>query len=125
MSGHAYDHGHTLAGWVGVAVATAGGTVTGLGVISWRPGIWLGLAVTAAAVLITWAMHLTGWGKAPGLRPVTERGLRVRDGAARAGHPDCLGCALAGRRGTPARPGPASGPGVPAARTGSPADLAS
>ncbi|WP_405645008.1 HGxxPAAW family protein [Streptomyces uncialis] len=128
MSGHTYDHGHTLAGWVGVAIATVGGTVTGLGVISWRPGIWLGLAVTAAAVLTTWAMHLTGWGKPPGLRPVAERGLRVRDHAARAGHPDCLGCALAGRRVTPVRPAPrvpAARTDSPADRTGSPADLAS
>ncbi|MFD8936639.1 HGxxPAAW family protein [Streptomyces sp. NPDC059578] len=97
MSGHTYDHGHTLAGWVGVAIASVGGTAVGTGIIAWRPGIWWGLAVTALAVLVTWALHLAGWGKPPGLRPPSQRGLRVRDRAARGGHPNCLGCRLAGR----------------------------
>ncbi|MFE9659869.1 HGxxPAAW family protein [Streptomyces sp. NPDC005955] len=97
MSGHTYDHGHTVAGWVGVAIASVGGTAVGAGIIAWRPGIWWGLAVTAVAVLVTWALHLAGWGKPPGLRPPSQRGLRVRDRAARGGHPNCLGCRLAGR----------------------------
>ncbi|MFD7547439.1 HGxxPAAW family protein [Streptomyces sp. NPDC059816] len=97
MSGHTYDHGHTVAGWVGVVIASVGGTAVGTGIIAWRPGIWWGLAVTALAVLVTWALHLAGWGKPPGLRPPSQRGLRVRDRAARGGHPNCLGCRLAGR----------------------------
>ncbi|MFD3695351.1 HGxxPAAW family protein [Streptomyces sp. NPDC058646] len=103
MSAHPYDEGHTVAGWTGTAVATAGTSVTALGVIGWAPGIWLGLAITAAALLVTWALHLAGWGKPPGLRPVDQWGMRVRDDSARQGHAQCLGCRLAGRRPAPAR----------------------
>ncbi|MFF5447646.1 HGxxPAAW family protein [Streptomyces sp. NPDC012888] len=98
MSGHGYDEGHTVAGWTGTAVATAGAALTGVGVCGWAPGIWSGLGVLVLAALLTWALHLAGWGKAPGPRPVGEWGLRSRDLAARAGHEDCLGCRLAGRR---------------------------
>ncbi|MCZ4512990.1 hypothetical protein O3Q52_33520 [Streptomyces sp. ActVer] len=88
MSGHQHDEGHTVAGWTGCAVAVVGTSVA---------GIWLGLGVVGLGVLVTWALHLAGWGKPPGIRPVAERGMWVRDRAARAGHPACVGCRLAGR----------------------------
>jgi hypothetical protein len=113
MSGHTYDHGHTVAGWTGVAIASVGGAAVGAGIIGWRPGIWWGLAVTAVAVLVTWALHLAGWGKPPGLRPPGQRGLRVRDRSARAGHAGCLGCRLAGRGAAPSAPSATSTPSAP------------
>ncbi|CAL9324573.1 HGxxPAAW family protein [Streptomyces sp. SudanB182_2057] len=97
MSG-LHDEGHTVAGWTGCAVATIGTAVIGVGVCGWRPGIWLGLALTAAAVVVTWILHLAGWGKPPGVRPVGQHPLGVRDRSARQGHAGCLGCRLAGRR---------------------------
>ncbi|MGW5866086.1 HGxxPAAW family protein [Streptomyces sp. NPDC055239] len=100
MSGQ-HDDGHTIAGWVGTAVATVGALVMGVGVIGWSPGIWVGLATLVAAALITWVLHLAGWGKPPGLRAAAQQGLKVRDRVAREGHADCLGCRMAGRRGTP------------------------
>ncbi|MCQ4210182.1 HGxxPAAW family protein [Streptomyces longispororuber] len=93
-----HDDGHTLAGWAGCAVATAGVAVTGLGVIGWRPGVWLGPAVLVVAAVVVWVLHLAGWGKPPGPRPVGQRPVRVRDVSAGAGHAGCLGCRLAGRR---------------------------
>ncbi|MFJ3928361.1 HGxxPAAW family protein [Streptomyces sp. NPDC090022] len=102
--GHQHDEGHTVAGWSGTAVATAGAALAGVGVCGWAPGIWMGAAVLVAAALLTWALHLTGWGKAPGPRPAAQWGMGTRDHSARAGHADCLGCRLAGRR-----PAPASG----------------
>ncbi|MCX4694732.1 HGxxPAAW family protein [Streptomyces sp. NBC_01408] len=107
MSAHPYDEGHTVAGWAGTAVATVGTSVTAVGVIGWSPGIWLGLAISAAALLVTWRLHLAGWGKPPGGRPAAQWGMGVRDHSARQGHADCLGCRLASRRPSPARTDPA------------------
>ncbi|WP_443045988.1 hypothetical protein [Streptomyces sp. GQFP] len=56
-----------------------------------------GIAVRVVAVLVTWALHLAGWGKAPGVRSVGEWRMRERDRSARDGHPGCVGCRLAGR----------------------------
>jgi hypothetical protein len=56
-----------------------------------------GLAVVAVSVLVTWALHLTGWGKPPGIRPRDQWPMRTRDLSARDGHPGCVGCRLAGR----------------------------
>ncbi|WP_151478899.1 HGxxPAAW family protein [Streptomyces albicerus] len=98
MSGHHYDEGHTLAGWTGFAIAGAGTSVAGVGMcLGSAAGIWLGLGVVGLSVLVTWGLHLAGWGKPPGVRPVAERGWRVRDRVARNGHPGCVGCRLAGR----------------------------
>ncbi|WP_343243999.1 HGxxPAAW family protein [Streptomyces sp. SID13726] len=98
MSAHQYDEGHTVAGWTGFGIAAVGSAVAGLGVcLVSAPLIAGGLAVTAVSVLVTWALHLTGWGKPPGRRPRAEWGMRVRDSGARQGHPGCVGCRLAGR----------------------------
>ncbi|MFJ4776876.1 HGxxPAAW family protein [Streptomyces sp. NPDC088762] len=107
--GHA-DHGHTVAGWTGTALALLGFTGAGLGVVTaWRPGIWIGLGVVAAAGVVTWVLHLAGWGKPSGPRPAAEWDWRVRDTAAHAGHEDCLGCRLGGpRRARAAAPRPRS-----------------
>lgn len=94
----ATDEGHTLAGWAGCAAAAVGVAVTGVGVIGWRPGVWLGPVVLAVAVLLTWGLHLAGWGKPPGPRRHDQHPVRVRDLTAREGHVDCVGCRLAGRR---------------------------
>lgn len=117
---HRHDEGHTVAGWAGFAVATCGAIITGLGICGLRPGIWPGICVLASAGLVTWGLHLAGWGKPPGPRPSDLRG---RDRAARGGHADCLGCRLAGRRGAPALPGIAAGPAATPAEAPSPADL--
>ncbi|MFJ9834813.1 HGxxPAAW family protein [Streptomyces sp. NPDC101169] len=93
-----YDEGHTIAGWTGVGVATAGTAVLGWGVCAASAaGVAGGLVVVAASVLVTWALHLSGWGKPPGVRPRHQWGMRVRDAQAREGHPGCVGCRLAGR----------------------------
>ncbi|GAB2611514.1 hypothetical protein GCM10027168_50480 [Streptomyces capparidis] len=116
MSGsHAgHDHGHTVAGWTGTAVALVGFTVSGAGVVAgWVPGVWLGLGVVALAGLVTWALHLTGWGKPGGPRPRGERPWRVRDPGAARGHAGCVGCRMAGRGRL--RPAPAGG-GAPGGR---------
>lgn len=98
MSGHHHDEGHTVAGWAGCAVAVVGTSVAGVGMcLGSAAWIWLGLGVVGLSVLVTWGLHLAGWGKPPGIRPVAERGMRVRDRGARAGHPACVGCRLAGR----------------------------
>ncbi|MFI1723712.1 HGxxPAAW family protein [Streptomyces sp. NPDC020489] len=98
MSAHQYDEGHTVAGWTGCAVAVIGTTVLGLGVVMVSAAVLAaGLVLVLASVLVTWALHLTGWGKPPGVRPREEWGMRVRDSFARDGHPGCLGCRLAGR----------------------------
>ncbi|WP_460067515.1 HGxxPAAW family protein [Streptomyces sp. YKOK-I1] len=99
MAGHLYDEGHTVAGWTGVAIATAGTTVMGVGVCAVSPALLIGGgAVVVLGALVTWALHLTGWGKPPGVRPRAEWGMRVRDTSARDGHPECVGCLLAGRK---------------------------
>lgn len=98
MSAHQYDEGHTVAGWTGFAVAIVGSAVLGLGMIMVSALVLAGgLAIVVASVLVTWALHLTGWGKPPGRRPRAEWGMRVRDSSAREGHPGCVGCRLAGR----------------------------
>ncbi|MFF3493442.1 HGxxPAAW family protein [Streptomyces sp. NPDC002795] len=93
----ATDEGHTLAGWTGCALAAIGAATAGLGIIGWRPGIWLGPALLALAALLTWALHLAGWGKPPGPRLRGQRPIGVRDLTASGGHADCVGCRLAGR----------------------------
>ena len=93
-----YDEGHTVAGWTGTAIATVGSCVLGLGVCTTSvPVVAGGVVVLAVAVLVTWVLHLAGWGKPPGVRPVGEWRMGVRDRSARAGHPECVGCRLAGR----------------------------
>ncbi|MPY55457.1 HGxxPAAW family protein [Streptomyces acidicola] len=114
MSGH-YDEGHTVAGWTGFTVATTGTVMAGLGICGWRPGIWLGSALMAAALLVMWVLHLAGWGKPPGPRTVDQRSLRRRDLSARQGHAGCLGCRLAGRGGPWVRAGAAAAPASAAA----------
>ena len=103
MSAHQYDEGHTVAGWTGFAVATAGAVVLGLGVCTASViALAGGLGIVVVSVLLTWALHLAGWGKPPGRRPREQWGWRVRDLAAREGHPGCVGCRLAARgRGVP------------------------
>ncbi|KUN34905.1 hypothetical protein AQJ30_28035 [Streptomyces longwoodensis] len=98
MSVHPYDEGHTVAGWTGVAIATVGTSVMGVGVCTVSPpALVLGGVIDVLALLVTWALHLSGWGKPPGIRPPAQWSMRVRDPHAREGHPDCLGCRLAGR----------------------------
>ncbi|WP_234354569.1 hypothetical protein, partial [Streptomyces sp. NRRL WC-3618] len=78
-------------------MATVGSCVLGLGVC--MTSVLLvadGALVVAAAVLVTWVLHLAGWGKPPGVRPVGDWPMRARDHSARAGHPGCVGCRLAG-----------------------------
>lgn len=112
MSGHLHDEGHTVAGWTGAFIATVGSTVAGTGVVMASAGVVGGGAgIVAVAVLVTWALHLTGWGKPPGARPRETWGMRVRDGAARDGHPGCVACRLAGR-GRSAEAPTAAGPGT-------------
>ncbi|MFI8349289.1 HGxxPAAW family protein [Streptomyces sp. NPDC085596] len=94
-----YDEGHTIAGWTGCAIATIGSGVVGAGVCTVSvPALVGGAVIVAASVLVTWVLHLAGWGKPPGVRPRAEWRLRVRDTQARGGHFGCVGCALAGRR---------------------------
>ncbi|MFJ3790488.1 HGxxPAAW family protein [Kitasatospora sp. NPDC090091] len=110
-----HDMGHTVAGWTGTAIAVAGTAVAGVALIAGSAaGLWLGGAVTALAAVTTWVLHLAGWGKATGPRPADRRHWRTRDAAARHGHPDCLGCRLAGRP-TPATT-PAQAPAPAPAR---------
>ncbi|MFD7284677.1 HGxxPAAW family protein [Streptomyces sp. NPDC059863] len=122
MSGHQYDEGHTIAGWTGCVIATAGAAVAGVGIVGWRPGIWVGSVIMASAALVVWGLHLAGWGKPPGVRATDQWGLRVRDRSARQGHAGCLWCRLAGRRGDPVRAVAVPNPAVPASRSESQAD---
>ncbi|MER6564717.1 HGxxPAAW family protein [Streptomyces sp. NPDC001093] len=93
-----YDEGHTVAGWTGFGIATVGSGVVGLGVCrASLPLVAGGLTVVAVSVLVTWVLHLAGWGKPPGVRPRRDWGMRVRDAQAREGHPGCVSCRLAGR----------------------------
>ena len=93
-----YDEGHTVAGWTGTAIATIGSAVLGAGVcMVSAPLIAGGLGIAAASVLVTWALHLSGWGKPPGVRPRDQWRMGARDRTARAGHAVCWGCRLAGR----------------------------
>lgn len=119
MAGHLYDEGHTIAGWTGVAVATAGTSLMGVGVCAVSvPALVGGGAVVVMSALVTWGLHLTGWGKPPGVRPRAEWGMRVRDEQARQGHPGCLGCRLAGRGRRAAAPLSVAGPTVAGDGTG-------
>ena len=98
MSAHLYDEGHTVAGWTGFGIATLGAAAAGLGVCTASGAmVGAGVAVVAASVLVTWVLHLAGWGKPPGRRPREQWALRVRDTQARQGHAGCVGCRLAGR----------------------------
>ncbi|MFC9926664.1 HGxxPAAW family protein [Streptomyces sp. NPDC127190] len=93
-----YDEGHTIAGWTGFGIATAGAGVIGVGVCTGSlPLAGVGLGVVAVSVLVTWLLHLSGWGKPPGVRPRADWPMRARDPQARAGHPGCVSCRLAGR----------------------------
>lgn len=102
MSAHGdHDLGHTVAGWTGTAVAVLGSTVLGPAVVlTSAVMLWLGVAVLVLSALTCWVLHLAGWGKPTGPRPEDQRDWRTRDATARHGHPGCLGCRLAGRRGT-------------------------
>ncbi|MFF2306984.1 HGxxPAAW family protein [Streptomyces sp. NPDC058128] len=109
MSAHGdVDLGHTLAGWTGTTLAGLGSAVAGAGICLDRAwALWLGAALAVLAAAATWALHLAGWGKPSGPRPAGQWDWRVRDTDAAHGHPDCLGCRLAGRPVTaPARPRP-------------------
>ncbi|MFF1967339.1 HGxxPAAW family protein [Streptomyces sp. NPDC058232] len=103
MSAHGdVDLGHTAGGWTGATIAGIGVCVAGLGIVLVSGAvITTGVAVIALAVLVTWVLHLAGWGKPSGPRPANQWDWRVKDLTARHGHPDCVGCRLAGRR-----PGP-------------------
>ncbi|MFF1639190.1 HGxxPAAW family protein [Streptomyces sp. NPDC058246] len=93
-----YDEGHTVAGWTGFGIATVGVTGIGFGICAGNTlGVWGGLAVVVISLLVTWVLHLAGWGKPPGRRPVGDWAMRAKDRTAREGHPRCLGCRLAGR----------------------------
>lgn len=93
-----YDEGHTVAGWTGTAIATIGSAVVGAGICTVSAVLITGgLGITAASVLVTWALHLSGWGKPPGVRPRGQWRMGARDLSARVGHADCWGCRLAGR----------------------------
>ncbi|CAM5404257.1 HGxxPAAW family protein [Streptomyces griseomycini] len=120
MSAHPYDHGHTVAGWTGVGIASVGTAVLGLGVCTVsRTLLAGGLGIAVVGLLVTWALHLAGWGKPSGPRPREQWDWRVRDLSAREGHPGCLGCRLAGRGRRPAAAGRERGRvSVPAGRTG-------
>ncbi|WP_309299539.1 HGxxPAAW family protein, partial [Streptomyces sp. A012304] len=75
-----YDEGHTVAGWTGVGIVAVGGSVAGVGVCTGSAALVAGgLAIVVLAGLVTWALHLAGWGKPPGVRPRAEWGMGVRD----------------------------------------------
>ncbi|MFF8258812.1 HGxxPAAW family protein [Streptomyces virginiae] len=100
MSAHGHvDLGHTVAGWTGTTLALLGFAGAGVALCTgWAPGILIGLGVVVLAGLVTWLLHLAGWGKPSGPRPEAEWAWRVRDPAARTGHAGCLGCRVAGPR---------------------------
>ncbi|MFD8045685.1 HGxxPAAW family protein [Streptomyces chartreusis] len=93
-----YDEGHTVAGWTGTGIATVGSAVLGAGTCMGSAALIVGgLGILAASVLVTWALHLSGWGKPSGPRPRGQWPMGVRDLTVRDGHADCWGCRLAGR----------------------------
>ncbi|WP_374772398.1 hypothetical protein OG756_03945 [Streptomyces sp. NBC_01310] len=121
MSAHGHvDLGHTVAGWTGTTLALLGFAGAGVAVCTaWAPGIWMGLGVVATAGIVTWLLHLAGWGKPSGPRPEADWNWRTRDAVARTGHADCLGCRVSGpRRAGAAAPGPRSATPLPAADAG-------
>jgi hypothetical protein len=90
------DLGHTVAGWTGCVVVLCGCATAGVAMCAGSPlGIWLGIGVIALGGLVTWALHLAGWGKPSGPRPPEQWDWRVKDPMT--GHGDCLACRLAGR----------------------------
>ncbi|MFJ8621377.1 HGxxPAAW family protein [Kitasatospora sp. NPDC093550] len=94
-----HDMGHTVAGWTGSTIAVLGFAVAGAGlVLGSAAGISAGAALTALGAVAAWLLHLAGLGKPTGPRPPHLRHWRTPDPAGRRGHPDCLGCRLAGRR---------------------------
>lgn len=118
MSAHGHvDLGHTVAGWTGTVLALLGTTGAGLAMcLAWAPGIWLGLGLVLVAGLVTWLLHLAGWGKPSGPRPAAEWDWRVRDTTARTGHANCLGCRVSGpKRAAAAALAPRSAASLPAA----------
>ncbi|WP_309500558.1 HGxxPAAW family protein, partial [Streptomyces shenzhenensis] len=75
-----YDEGHTVAGWTGTAIATVGSGLLGLAVCTVSVTVLVaGLAVCAVSVLVTWYLHLAGWGKPPGPRSWAQWPLGARD----------------------------------------------
>lgn len=116
MSAHPYDHGHTVAGWTGAGIVSAGAAVLGWGVCAVSRALLAGgLGIVVAGLLVTWVLHLAGWGKPSGPRPREQWDWRVRDTGAREGHADCLGCRLAGRtRGARETPVPGAPGRLPA-----------
>ncbi|MEV0189147.1 HGxxPAAW family protein [Kitasatospora purpeofusca] len=124
MGAHAdHDMGHTVAGWTGTAVVTLGFAVAGAAFVAGSgPGLWAGAALIVLGAVAAWVLHLVGRGKATGPRPPELRHWRTPDPAGRHGHPDCLGCRLAGRRTARAGgPDPARAPVVTAAPAAAPA----
>ncbi|WP_078861043.1 HGxxPAAW family protein [Streptomyces rubellomurinus] len=132
MSTHGdHDMGHTVAGWTGSVLAVLGFAVAGGAlVLGSAAGLWAGGALTALGGLASWLLHLAGRGKPTGPRPPHLRHWRTPDPAGRHGHPDCLGCRLAGRRGggavaaaaaaVTARPAPTPSGTAPAAAGAAP-----
>ncbi|WP_035844587.1 HGxxPAAW family protein [Kitasatospora azatica] len=99
MSAHSdHDMGHTVAGWTGSVIAILGFTTMGAAFVLDSPsGLWAGGLLTALGAVASWVLHLAGWGKPTGPRPPHRRHWRTPDPDACHGHPDCLGCRLAGR----------------------------
>ncbi|WP_432932742.1 HGxxPAAW family protein [Microbispora sp. CA-135349] len=90
------DLGHTVAGWTGCVVVLCGCATVGVAMCAASlPGVWLGLGVIALGGLVTWALHLAGWGKPSGPRPPEQWDWRVKDPMT--GHGDCLACRLTGQ----------------------------
>ncbi|MFI1650842.1 HGxxPAAW family protein [Streptomyces avidinii] len=121
MSAHGHvDLGHTVAGWTGTTLALLGFAGAGAAVCAaWTPGIWIGLGVVAVAGIVTWLLHLAGWGKPSGPRPEAGWDWRQRDAGARTGHADCLGCRAGGpRRAVAAASRPRSAASLPVADSG-------
>jgi hypothetical protein len=98
MSAHGdVDMGRTVAGWTGTAIGVLGSAVAGVGLCLDSVVTMAGaMVIVVLAVLTTWLLHLTGWGKPTGPRARAEWDWRVKDPMTR--HDDCVGCALAGRR---------------------------
>ncbi len=93
-----YDEGHTVAGWTGTAIATIGSAVVGAGICTVSAVLITGgLGIVAVSVFVTWTLHLSGWGKPPGVRPRSQWRMGMRDLSARDGHAECWSCRLAGR----------------------------
>ncbi|MEV4456156.1 HGxxPAAW family protein [Microbispora sp. NPDC049633] len=104
------DLGHTVAGWTGCVVVLCGCATAGVGMCAASSlGVWLGIGLIVLGGLVTWALHLAGWGKPSGPRPPEQWNWRTRDPMT--GHGDCLACRLAGGAGRRDRV-PALNPGT-------------